>query len=183
MRSTLLIICMLTSLNVWADMVEVLCSACRDPDEFPRDYGNTAYNQVFGQSGWMSLDQADKILITNLNNRWAVVDVNFVLVPLKTSVRFPFLSIEVMVPTEEIALTVFTDTGHVERYRTMISGRDLIVGLPDNLPLSPELDYGQTYFDAPIRDRQGATGSYTFYPTLSGYPGSRNGIVIVGPSY
>ena len=136
MRNALLLVCALISVNVWGDMVEVLCPACRSPDQHPKDFGNHAYNQVLGQDGWMTLGQADKMLITNLNNRWAVVDVDIVLIPLQTSIRFPFLSFDIMVPTQEIAITVYTDTGEVERYRMMISGRDLIVG-PPPAPATP----------------------------------------------
>lgn len=130
MRSTLLMLCLLTTGNIWADMLEIKCPACREPHAHPEDYGNFAYNQVFGANPWLSLEQAGKLLITNLDDRYAVVDMDHVLQGTPFSIRIPFLAVDMVVPTDEVSIKVFTDTGSQAAYTVHISGLDLIVGPP-----------------------------------------------------
>ena len=57
----------------------VICEECRDPLMYPDDYVNFAYNQVYGESGWMDFDQADDFFIENLAGDRVYVDVDFVM--------------------------------------------------------------------------------------------------------
>ena len=57
----------------------VFCGECRDPVEYPDDYVNFAFNQVYGETGWMDLDQADDFFIENSNGDRVYVDVDFVM--------------------------------------------------------------------------------------------------------
>ena len=128
MRSSLLILCFLATGNVWADLLEIKCPACRDPHTHPEDYGNFAYNQVFGANPWLTLEEAGKLLITNLDDRYAVVDMDHVLQDTPFSIRIPLLAVDMVVPTDEISIKVFSDTGGLAEYTVHISGLDLIVG-------------------------------------------------------
>ncbi len=52
------------------------CKACRNPNIFPRDYRNFAYNALFGPEGWMTYEQADFFKIVNSQGQSVFVDMN-----------------------------------------------------------------------------------------------------------
>jgi hypothetical protein len=54
----------------------VTCNECRDPYEFPRDYRNFAYNQLFGPDGTMTYEQGDFFQVVNASGQSVFVDMN-----------------------------------------------------------------------------------------------------------
>jgi hypothetical protein len=62
-----------------AGAIDVVCADCRDPYAYPDDYVNFAFNQVYGDRGWMSPRQADDFFIHNLAGDRIYVDVDFVM--------------------------------------------------------------------------------------------------------
>ena len=183
MLKFLSIVFLLAAVDAFAGPMEIKCLQCRDPQLYPKDYGNFAFNQVFGENSWVSLSQGNLLKISNRADRWAMVDLNHTLIYTPININLGIISTEFVMFSPEISIAVYSDTGNKHTYAAIPSGSNLIVGRTDDLPLSPELDYGQSYFDAPIKDRTSGSGSFIFVPQLYGYPGSHNGIVIVGPSY
>ena len=55
------------------------CEYCRDPHEHPNDYVNFAFNQIYGDNGWMDPDLADDFYIYNPDGFVVYVDVDFVM--------------------------------------------------------------------------------------------------------
>lgn len=53
-----------------------ICESCRNPNFFPRDFRNFAYNSLFGPNGWMTYEQADFFRIVNLRGQSVLVDMN-----------------------------------------------------------------------------------------------------------
>ncbi len=83
MRSLLLICVLLSSLAAdtclaQANSINILCSECRDPHDYPDDFANFAFNQIYGPEAWLSCDQADDFFVSNLDNQRVYVDVDFV---------------------------------------------------------------------------------------------------------
>lgn len=183
MRSLLMLVLLSVGLSAQADLLEVKCLQCRDPQLHPKDYGNFAFNQVFGPEGWVTGSDRSRMKITNLDDRWAVVELDHKLNYTPFTFSVGFITMDFVTISPEILVRVYADTGALESYSTIVSGSDLIIGpLPAPVLAPPSID--QTYLDAPILDRRGASGSYTFSSPLTSYPGSSSkGLVIVGPSY
>lgn len=59
--------------------IDILCAECRDPLEYPDDWVNFAFNQVYGESGWLDFEQADDFFLVNLDGIRVYVDVDFVM--------------------------------------------------------------------------------------------------------
>lgn len=83
MRSLLLIFVLLSTLaadvcRAQANSVNILCSACRDPHDYPNDFANFAFNQIYGPDAWLDFDLADDFYVTNLSNQRVYVDVDYV---------------------------------------------------------------------------------------------------------
>ena len=52
------------------------CDQCRDPDQFPRDYRNFAYNQLFAPDATMTYSEGDFFEVVNPQGQSVFVDVN-----------------------------------------------------------------------------------------------------------
>jgi len=61
-----------------ANAINIMCDECRDPLEYPDDYANFAFNQIYGPDAWLTFEQADDFFITNLENQRVYIDVDFV---------------------------------------------------------------------------------------------------------
>jgi hypothetical protein len=73
------------------DHLNIVCSECRDPQEYPDDFVNFAFNQTYGPDAWLTYDQADDFYVTNLDNQAVYVDVDFVFLGVGfEGFRFPF---------------------------------------------------------------------------------------------
>ena len=183
MRSVLLLLLIATTASAAAEPLEVKCLECRDPHIHPRDYGNFAYNQVFGPQAWVTGNDRSRLKITNLDDRWAVVELDHKLAYTPLTFSVGFITLDFVTLTPEIEISVYADTGLFEQYPTIPSGSEMIVGPPPERVMAPP-SYDE-YTDAPILDSTGSGGGSFIYnqPTTS-YPGMENeGIVIVGPSY
>jgi len=64
--------------GVWAQSSHprLVCEACRNPNFFPRDYRNFAFNQVVGPNTWMTLEMANFFEVINLDGHSVFVDIN-----------------------------------------------------------------------------------------------------------
>ena len=83
MRKLLPVILLLSSLAAdicvaQANAITVMCTECRDPLDYPDDYVNFAFNQIYGPESWMPFGLADDFFVTNLNNQTVYVDVDFI---------------------------------------------------------------------------------------------------------
>jgi hypothetical protein len=58
--------------------IDIICVDCRDPEQYPDDYVNFAFNQIYGPDAWLSWDQADDMFISNLDMQRVYVDADFV---------------------------------------------------------------------------------------------------------
>ncbi len=58
--------------------IDIICTDCRDPERYPDDFVNFAFNQIYGPDAWLSWDQADDMFITNLDLQRVYVDADFV---------------------------------------------------------------------------------------------------------
>ena len=111
MRSLLLICVLLSSLAVdvcvaQANSINILCSECRDPHDYPDDFANFAFNQIYGPEAWLSFDQADDFFVTNLNNQRVYVDVDYVFLGVGVEgFRFPYW------PTNILKITLALPNG------------------------------------------------------------------------
>jgi hypothetical protein len=71
--------------------IVIMCDDCRDPEEYPDDYVNFAFNQLYGPDAWLSYEQADDFFVTNLLNQRVYVDVDFMLLGIGfQGLRLPF---------------------------------------------------------------------------------------------
>ena len=71
--------------------VNIVCEDCRSPNQYPDDFVNFAFNQIYGPDAWLSFEQADDFYITNLANQTVYVDVDFLLLGLGfQGLRLPF---------------------------------------------------------------------------------------------
>lgn len=61
-----------------AHAITVMCEDCRDPNVYPNDVVNFAFNQVYGDDAWLTFDLADDFFVTNLDNQRVYVDVDYV---------------------------------------------------------------------------------------------------------
>jgi hypothetical protein len=60
-----------------AQLLNIVCEDCRDFVGFPEDARNFAYNQVFGDNSWLSLDQGDIFQVTNMLGQTVTADLNW----------------------------------------------------------------------------------------------------------
>jgi hypothetical protein len=113
-----------------AAIKQVTCSECRDPKTNWLDYGNFAYNQVFGAKATLGLSEGSKMTVVNPQERWALVDLDFVLESSGLTAMLGFLSLEIPSVPEAVQITVYTDTGEVFSSKAIPNGLSLIVGEP-----------------------------------------------------
>ena len=57
--------------------INIVCADCRDPHQYPDDFVNFAFNQLYGPDAWLTYEQADDFFVTNLKNQTVYVDVDF----------------------------------------------------------------------------------------------------------
>lgn len=59
--------------------ISIVCEDCRNPYQYPDDWANFAFNQVYGENAWMDFEQADDFWIVNLDGDRVYVDVDYVM--------------------------------------------------------------------------------------------------------
>jgi len=128
MRSLLLTLLMLTGSIASADMRQIECGACRDVYLHPTDFGNFAFNLVFGDQPLLTMADGSQVKIWNPAGQWAIVDLNFVLQEEGLSFSIVFLTINLIAPTGTIQIQVQDPKGQMTEYEVFASSSDLIVG-------------------------------------------------------
>lgn len=169
MRSALILILCLIGNAAWsAETTQVSCSQCRDVYQHPEDYGNFAYNSVFGSNPTLSFTDGDIVRVIAPNGQWAIVDLNFVLEPLGLSVNIVILNYAIAVPNGRIQMVIQDPRGDITTREVYALSPDLMVGdgtvtqpppppppAPDPAPVSSAADLQDVNFT------QYATGSST----------------------
>lgn len=74
-----------------SNSTNILCADCRDPHQYPADFVNFAFNQLYGPDAWMTFELADDFYVTNLDNQTVHIDADFVFLGLGfKGLRIPF---------------------------------------------------------------------------------------------
>ena len=63
-----------------ANAITIVCDACRDPHQYPDDFINFGFNQVYGPDGWLTPAQADDFFVTNLDGQTVYIDMDFLFI-------------------------------------------------------------------------------------------------------
>ena len=121
------ICCVLVCGQAQAASTEVDCGACRDVYEFPKDYGNHAYNQVFA-TNQVSLSDGSKMLVTNPTGHWAMVDLDFVVEATGFTFMIPIGSYNFSLPNGRINIFVQDPRGNSREYMVLSGSPALLVG-------------------------------------------------------
>jgi len=101
---------------------ENYCERCRDPYEHPDDYVNYAYDQIYGDDGWMDFDQADDFYIINPDGFVVYVDVDFIMRGLELfGLSLP------MWPTNQLQISLALPNGNIYTTRRRVFHRTLPV--------------------------------------------------------
>lgn len=101
---------------------ENYCKRCRDAYEHPNDYVNFAYDQVYGDDGWMDFDEADDFYIANPDGFVVYVDVDYVMHGLKFfGMTLP------MWPTNTIQISLALPNGRIYTTQRSVFHRTLPV--------------------------------------------------------
>ncbi|MDH3351622.1 MAG: hypothetical protein OEM51_08745 [Gammaproteobacteria bacterium] len=91
-----------------ANSMNILCADCRDPHQYPADFVNFAFNQLYGPDAWMAFELADDFYVTNLDNQTVYVDADFVFLGLGfRGFRVPFW------PTNLLRFTLALPDGRI----------------------------------------------------------------------
>lgn len=90
--------------------VTVMCTECRDPVDYPDDYVNFAFNQIYGPDSWMPFELADDFFITNSDGQTVYVDVDFIFLGFGVEgLRLPFW------PTNMLRITLALPDGSLHQ--------------------------------------------------------------------
>ena len=126
-----------------ANAINIYCGACRDPDRFPNDYANFAFNQIYGADSWLSPELADDFFVTNARGQRVYVDVDFVMTGFDfEGFRLPFW------PRYLLQITMALPSGRVVSVLRSVFQTSLPV------PSSPDVDPS----DEPANDGGGTDG-------------------------
>ena len=106
--------------------ITVICTECRDPHRYPADWANFAFNQIFGDEGWMNVKQADDFFIVNLKRDKVYVDVDFVMGGITV------LGLDLPLwPKNMVMITLALPNGTIVRYIRSVFQSPLPVPAPD----------------------------------------------------
>ena len=114
--------------SAWSGLIEVACEECRNPEEYPRDFGNQAFNQLFGCNQWLTLAPGDQLKIINLNGESAIVDLNSVVTGLNFTINTTQFPIPTLFHAGTIQVLVYTKNRNVLDYRIHTALAPLDVG-------------------------------------------------------
>ena len=111
----------------------IVCADCRDPNQYPDDFVNFAFNQAYGPDAWLTFEQADDFYITNLENQTVYVDIDFVFLGFGfEGLRLPFW------PTNLLQFTLALPDG------TIYTALRSIFLTPLPVPSSEDYDWTDT---------------------------------------
>ena len=128
MRSLLIVISVLFSGSVIADSLVIPCDACRSVYDYPKDYGNYAYNQVLGDHPTLSVVEGARMQVKNPQGDWAIVDLAFVLEQTGLNLSILILSYSLILPDGTIRIRVQDPRGSLSTYDVFAESPDLLVG-------------------------------------------------------
>lgn len=111
-----------------ADLTTVECPQCRDVYRYPSDFGNHAYNQVFGSNPTLGFAEGDVMRVVAPNGQWAVVDLNFVFQEIGLSVNLVVFTYAISVPNGKIQMIVQDPRGKISEFEAFALSPDLLVG-------------------------------------------------------
>ena len=156
MRSTL-VLCLVsllvaTPFTAWASSettgreTVLLCEACRDPQEYPRDFGNYVFNQTTGADPALTMSEANQVLVCNAAGQWAMVDLDFVLTSTGLLFQFGWIAMNLSLPSSDIRISVQDAAGTMTSYSVFSYSPPLAVG---DEAFSPVSDTDTTTDPAP----------------------------------
>lgn len=126
-RALLCLAALLGTASAWADTIpQIYCAECRST-EHNRDFGNFAFNQVYGPNSWILFDEA---IIINPQGDWVYVDLDFVLEENFISNIGQFVGIDLGIPTTKIQIETVTDTVFSDTYLVDLDMVDTTGPLP-----------------------------------------------------
>jgi len=143
MRNLLFLIALMTSGGAMSEVTEFDCQPCRDVYEHPEDYGNFAFNLVFGENATLDLTQGNRLRITNPQQQWAEVDLNFILETYGISISIFFITYNITAPNGMVQIVVQDPSGKQTIRSVFADSKDLVVGdgsIPTPLPSAPAPD-------------------------------------------
>ena len=138
----------------------ILCAECRDPQKYPEDWANFAFNQVYGPNGWLDFDKADDFYIVNLKGDRVYADIDFVM----AGVRIFGLVLPLW-PKNMVLVTLALPNGQVIQFLRSVFVHSLPVPAPSGTQsksgvqqIQPDFVWPQNLtpieFDYPDSDRQ-----------------------------
>lgn len=95
--------------------LQIICADCRGP-AFQRDYGNFAFNQVFGENAWVSPELGSELIIYNLQGHSVFVDMNFILSNYTSLNLIDLFEIQFGWPTGDIRIATQTTAAATDSY-------------------------------------------------------------------
>lgn len=82
--------------------VRISCSACRDPNVHPSDFGNAAFNALRSPNNGFSFDDLDVVEIINPAGLWAWVNIDFEMLTLDFGIEIP----TIIIPTGNLIIEI-----------------------------------------------------------------------------
>ena len=126
--SVCLPVCLAANLAWSASPTSIKCAECRDVYKHPEDYGNFAYNSVFGSRATLGAAQGDLVKVIGPGGQWAIVDLNFVMQSTGLSVNIYFLHYAVALPNGRIQMVIQDPKGNITIREVYSRSPDLVVG-------------------------------------------------------
>lgn len=80
----------------------IFCSACRDPNVHPSDFGNAAFNALRSPNNGFTFDDLDVVEIINQAGQWAWVNIDFEMLSINLGFRMPTF----IIPTGNLIIEV-----------------------------------------------------------------------------
>lgn len=135
MRNLLIILLLLSPMAAELSLAQtspitIVCEACRDPIEYPDDFVNFGFNQVYGPDAWLDFEQADDFYLINLAGDLVYVDIDYLFLGIGfKGLRLPFW------PTNKLQITLALPNGklYVAIRSTFLTSLP-VPASPDNEP-------------------------------------------------
>lgn len=124
---------LLVSISSFAQQAQHPCQACRDVRQFPKDYGNHAFNEVFLTAEEDALPLfSTSVHVVNSQGMYATVHINRILVSSGVMIGFypGILSYQVPYPSPYVQIFVQDPWGTSTTYVVLADSPPLLVGDP-----------------------------------------------------
>ena len=90
----------------------ILCSACRDPNVHPSDFGNAAFNALRSPNNGFTFDDLDVVEIVNPAGLWAWVDIDCEMVTINLGFKIPTF----VIPTGNLIIEITDANARMTAY-------------------------------------------------------------------